>query len=86
MRPDDHVRLLHRIEAIHTALDFVSGRQPADLNTDRMLLFALVRAIEVIGEAASKVSEDLRKQAAEIPWTLIVSMHNRRDSRRCVTG
>lgn len=55
----------------------MSGREPADLDTDRMLLFALVRAIEVIGEAASKVSEELRRQAPEIPWGLIVSMRNR---------
>lgn len=65
------------IEAIQTAMDFVSEREPADLDSDRMLLFALVRAIEIIGEAASKVSVDLRDQAPEIPWGLIVSMRNR---------
>jgi superfamily I DNA/RNA helicase len=37
MRPDDHVRVLHMIEAIQTATEFVSGRQAADLETDRML-------------------------------------------------
>lgn len=77
MRPADRVRVLHMIEAIQTAMDFVSGRQPADLDADRMLLFALVRAIETIGEAASKVSEELRHRAPDIPWGLIVSMRNR---------
>ena len=77
MRPDDRNRVLHMIEAIQTAMDFVSGREPAELGTDRMLLFALIRAVEVIGEAASKISEDLRRQAPEIPWGLIVSMRNR---------
>ncbi|HUG52749.1 MAG TPA: HepT-like ribonuclease domain-containing protein [Vicinamibacteria bacterium] len=42
-----------------------------------MLLFALVRAIEVVGESASKISEDLRREATTIPWGLIVSMRNR---------
>ncbi len=65
------------IEAIQTAMEFVSGRKSSDLDTDRMLLFALVRAIEIVGEAASKVSEDLRRLAPEIPWALIVSMRNR---------
>ncbi|MFZ0928391.1 MAG: hypothetical protein WAN11_07310 [Syntrophobacteraceae bacterium] len=37
MRPDDHIRVLHMIEAIQTAMEFVSGRQAADLETDRML-------------------------------------------------
>jgi uncharacterized protein with HEPN domain len=52
MPPEDRVRVLHMIEVAETALNFVSGRQP--LNSDQMLLFALVRAIEVVGEAASK--------------------------------
>jgi uncharacterized protein with HEPN domain len=77
MQPDDRVRLLHMIEAIQTAADFVTGRQAADLDTDRMLLFALVRSIEVIGEAASKVSEETRGLTPDIPWALIVSMRNR---------
>ncbi|MHC1729033.1 MAG: DUF86 domain-containing protein [Syntrophobacteraceae bacterium] len=77
MRPDDHIRLLHMIEAAETAIGFVSGREPDDLGADRMLLFALVRAIEVIGEAAGKVSDELRHKAPDVPWALIVSMRNR---------
>jgi uncharacterized protein with HEPN domain len=65
------------IEAIETATAFVAGRKAEDLETDRMLLFALMRVIEVIGEAASRMSEDLRLTAPDIPWNLIVSMRNR---------
>ncbi len=42
-----------------------------------MLLFGVVRAIEVVGEAAGKVSEATRILASEIPWASIVSMRNR---------
>jgi len=42
-----------------------------------MLLFAVVRAIEVLGEAASKVSEDTRSECPEIPWSAITDMRNR---------
>ncbi len=42
-----------------------------------MLLFAVVRAVEVIGEAASKMSEETRAAHAEIPWKAIVTMRNR---------
>ena len=42
-----------------------------------MLLFAVVRAIEVLGEAASKVSEDTRSACPEIPWSAITDMRNR---------
>jgi uncharacterized protein with HEPN domain len=65
------------IEAAETAVNFVSGRRRADLNSDRMLLFAVVRAIEVIDEAAGRVSETTRRGTAEIPWGLVVAMLNR---------
>jgi len=42
-----------------------------------MLLFAVVRAIEIVGEAASRVSEETRSSASEIPWRAIIGMRNR---------
>jgi uncharacterized protein with HEPN domain len=77
MRDDDRVRLLHMIEAAESVLGFVSGRQREDLNNDRMLLFAVVRAIEVIGEAASRVSDETRSANPQLPWAAIVGMRNR---------
>ena len=56
MRAEDRIRLLHMVEASQMAMQFVSDRTRNDLDTDRMLLFAVVRAIEVIGEAANNVS------------------------------
>jgi uncharacterized protein with HEPN domain len=55
----------------------VAGRTRADLDTDRMLLFALVRAVEIIGEAASRLSDETRSAAPAVPWPRIVSMRNR---------
>ena len=77
MPPEDRIRFLHMIEATQTALNFVAGRQRADLDADQMLLFAVVRAIEVIGEAAGRITEATRRGASEIPWGSIVSMRNR---------
>jgi uncharacterized protein with HEPN domain len=42
-----------------------------------MLLFALVRAIEVAGEAASKVTEATRAELPDLPWTAMTGMRNR---------
>ena len=42
-----------------------------------MLLFALVRAIEIMGEAAGRVSEDVQKAEPEIPWREAVGIRNR---------
>ena len=75
--PDDRVRLLHMVDAAETALGFISGRQRADLDTDTMLRFALVRAVEIIGEAASRMSSECRERSPDIPWSLMVSMRNR---------
>jgi uncharacterized protein with HEPN domain len=65
------------IEAAENAAAFVAGRSRADLNQDRMLLFALIRCVEIIGEASGKVSEVSRAQAPEIPWRAMVGMRNR---------
>ena len=65
------------IDAAQSAMTFVAGRARADLERDQMLLFATVRALEVLGEAAGKLSEDTRSRAQSIPWMAIVSMRNR---------
>jgi uncharacterized protein with HEPN domain len=65
------------IEAAQAAMQFVANRQSGDLKTDQMLLFAVVRAIEVMGEAANKVSDEVRTANPQIPWKAIVGMRNR---------
>lgn len=77
MRPDDLVRLKHMHDATASALRFVDGRTRQDLDSDEMLLFALVRAVEVIGEAANKVSAAGRADLPDIRWAAIVGMRNR---------
>jgi uncharacterized protein with HEPN domain len=42
-----------------------------------MLVLALFRLIEVLGEAASRVSNDTRKQISSVPWPLVIAMRNR---------
>lgn len=77
MREGDRVRIQHMIDAANQIARFVSGRKRSDLDSDQMLLFALVRAIEIIGEAASRVSDDVRAATPTIPWKSIVGMRNR---------
>jgi uncharacterized protein with HEPN domain len=77
MRDEDRVRLQHMIEAAESAMEFVTGRQRPELDTNQMLLFAVIRAIEVIGEAARKISDETRAAHGAIPWDAIVGMRNR---------
>ncbi len=65
------------IDAAETACSFVIGRARNDLDSDRMLYLAVVRAIEIIGEAAGKVSPETRRSAPTIPWQMIIAMRNR---------
>ena len=77
MHAEDRVRLRHMVEAAESAGQFMTGRQRTDLDEDRMLLFAVVHAIEMLGEAASKISEETRATHTGIPWRAIIGMRNR---------
>ena len=77
MPPEDRIRIEHMIDAAGSVARFIVNRQRNDIDTDEMLRFALVRDIEIIGEAASKVSADTRNAYSNIPWQPIVGMRNR---------
>lgn len=77
MEDSDRIRLHHMLEAAREAQRFVSGKARSDLDTDRMPALSLVKEIEIIGEAAGKVSAHCRAQFPEIPWQDIVGTRNR---------
>lgn len=77
MPPDDRERLVHMLEASREAMSFVSLRRREDLDTDRMLLLALTRLVEIVGEAAKNVSSDMRLLAPELPWKAICGARDR---------
>jgi len=55
----------------------VSDRTRTDLDNDRMFQLALTRLLEIIGEAAARVTQAGQTRYAEIPWPQIVSTRNR---------
>jgi uncharacterized protein with HEPN domain len=61
----------------HEALALIKNKKRRDLDTDRVLSLALVRLLEIVGEAANRVSENAKKQRPEIPWSQIISLRNR---------
>ena len=77
MNESDIIRLRHMLDAAREALSFVAGRNSGDLGRDRMLMLALVKEIEIIGEAASRISDESRKALPRIPWPKIIAMRNR---------
>ena len=73
----DEVRLRHMLDAANEAMSFAAGHEREVLDRDRKLALALVRLIEIIGEAAAGVGTATREQAPQIPWPSIVGMRNR---------
>jgi uncharacterized protein with HEPN domain len=65
------------LDAALEALSFGTGQTEKQLSADRMRLLAIVRCIEIVGEAASKVGIETRAKYPEIPWGDIVGMRNR---------
>lgn len=74
---DDVTRLRHMIDAARKTLEFTTGRTRADLDRDELLALALVRLLEIIGEAARHVSSHLREQYPSIPWREIAGTRDR---------
>ena len=74
--PDD-ARLRHMLDAAREAVAFAAGHQRADLDANRMLALSLVKLIEILGEAATRVSDPTRATLPAIPWQQIVRMRNR---------
>ena len=77
MPKSDRVRLQHMLDAAREALSFVREKTREDLDQDRLLVLALVKAIEIIGEAAYQVSSETRSQIPEVPWEDIIGMRHR---------
>ncbi len=65
------------IEAAQDARSFLSEKTFNDLQGDRQLAFAVVRALEIVGEAASQIAQELRNQYPNIKWRDIISMRNK---------
>ena len=77
MPSPDVVRLRHMHEAITLALEMTSGRNRQDLASNSMLAMALTRCLEVLGEAASKLSDEVRLRFPGVPFVKMISMRNR---------
>ena len=71
--PHDRERLQHMLDAAMDVRSYVAGRRREDLDTDSMLRRALVNALQVIGEAAARVSDEGRTRVPTLPWGKIVA-------------
>jgi uncharacterized protein with HEPN domain len=72
---DDLIRIRHMRDAASEALSFTAVKTRSALDSDRMLVLAIIKELEIIGEAASKDSSKTRELFAEM-WQDVVGMRN----------
>ena len=77
MDKSDYVRLQHMLEAAQEAIEFAQGATREDLESNRMLAYALVGCLGIVGEAARQVSPETRDKHPAIPWQDMIGMRNR---------
>jgi uncharacterized protein with HEPN domain len=78
MRPEqrDASYLWDMLEAARRALEFTRGATLSQYSESPMLYLAVERAIQIIGEAANRVSPAFQQAHPEIPWRKIVDQRN----------
>ena len=76
MRSDD-AWLLDMLLAARKAVEFFAPLTFPEFEDDHLRQLGILKSVEIIGEAASRVSEETKAKHPDIPWTQIIGMRNR---------
>jgi uncharacterized protein with HEPN domain len=77
MKRDDNVYLHHIMDAIELIEDYTKGMSENEFLTNSMAHDAVVRQIEIIGEAARNISDEFQSKYPELPWAKMVGIRNK---------
>jgi uncharacterized protein with HEPN domain len=77
MSPEDSVYLGHMLDMTRRVNEITRSNKRGDYDADDILRMGLTHLVQVIGEAARRVSSDFQKQHPEIPWRQIIGMRHR---------
>lgn len=75
-KKNDDSYLWDMLDAALAIKDFVNTKTPQHYLANRMLRGAVERHLEIIGEAARRVSDSFKEQHLEIPWRKIIGQRN----------
>ena len=64
------------LEAMHRIERYIAGKDFEAFISDDMMYYAVVKNIEIIGEAANMLTQNFRDAHQEVPWKLVVGMRN----------
>ena len=73
----DQAYLLDMLTAARDARDFAAGLTRDEYEASRLAQYAVSHALQIIGEAAARVSDDARNSVAGVPWTQFIGLRNR---------
>ena len=73
----DLIKVQHMITALEELFSFIGRKKRKDLDRDRMLALSIVKEIEIVGEAASQISDKFKQLHHDIPWQDMVDIRNR---------
>jgi uncharacterized protein with HEPN domain len=76
-KAEDAIRLCHMLDAATKIKEFVAGYEKVDFKKDEKSSLAVVRLLEVLGEAAKSLSEECRGNYPQIPWRQIAGTRDR---------
>ena len=76
-RRDCQLALHQMLDHAREAAILSKGKSSKELEEDRVLSLAIVRLMEIVGEAANRVPKEEQSRLSEIPWTQIISLRNR---------
>ena len=65
------------LEAIQSIEKFIAGLDFAEFERDEKTIYAVSKALEIIGEAVKHIPDSLRKQYPEIPWKAVAGMRDK---------
>src|SRR5262245_2753743 len=77
MTPRDEISLRQMLDHAREAHQLAATRSRTDLDVDRLFHLAMTRLLEIVGEAAGRVSEATRNRYPQIAWSQIVGLRNR---------
>jgi len=74
--PDNPVYISHIKDACESIFKFIENKNFDEFSKNDMLLSAIIRKLEIIGEASNKISEEFKESNPDIPWRLLIGMRN----------
>lgn len=76
MTKDDKIYIDHILQSIDFILDYISDKDQDSFSVDNRTQDAVVRQLEIIGEATKRISMEFRNKNPQVPWSEMAGMRD----------